>query len=320
MTPTTSFKTLHSFVVNLDQEVTETTTRVENGQTITTATKVTKSVPHTVVMKEPSRRERQDLSLFQHVTYGEAINRGLLPKVTVQQKLGRDAQGSLSESEDKTVLAMHKRLQDLSSEYMLLHAVGDKATEEQTARKDKLLVEFMTLQRKAIDINEAYQSVYAYTAESYMQNKTLSWLALFLTYVKGADGKHEPLFAGADFAAREARAGDLEDAKDPLYEAVNAFDERVQMPKLSAYWGLYLFNRASKSEDFVAIEAEWTKQAAETEKVKEEAAAKGKVETPAAPPAVTEEGAAPVGFTPEQLAKVPTGPSDGTGYAMAISV
>ena len=305
MTPA-SFKTLHSFTVNLDQEVTETTTRQEGGQTITVSSKVVKTVPHTILMKEPSRRERQDLTLFQQVAYNKAIELGLLPKVVIQQKLGRDAQGTLSESEDKTLIAMNRRLQDLSSEYMVLHATGDKVTDEQAARRERLLLEFMTLQRKAIDINEAYQSVYAYTAESYMQNKTLSWLTVFLTYVRATpEAAPTPLFAGGDFDAREARAGDLEDAKDPLYEAVMAFDERVQMAKLSAYWGLYLFNRASKGEDFVRIEGEWAKQAAEaeklteaTEKVKQEAFAPVVVTDPSAPAIV----AAQVAANPEMVA------------------
>lgn len=266
MTPT-SFKTLHSFVVNLDQKVTETTTRVEGGQTITTSTEVTKAVPHTIVLKEPSRKERQDLALFQQITYNKAIDLGLLPKVVMQQKVGRDAGSPLSGDEDKNIAAMQVRLQELSNDYMRLSANASPDTEDLKARKDRLLLEYSVLHKRAEDLNTAYQSVYAYTAESYQLTKTLSWLTLFLTYIKATpDGKPEPMFAGTDFAAKEERAGDLEDAGDALYKAAQEGD------KLSLYWQLYLFNRAGKPEDFARIEDEWAKQVAAAEKMREEAA------------------------------------------------
>ncbi len=183
MSTPTSFKTLHSFVVNLDKEVTETTTREENGQKITVESKSVKSVPTTVVLKEPSRRERQDLTLFQQITYNKAIELGLLPKLVMQQKLGKDS-GALSEDEDKTITALTARLQDLSAEYMRLIADKTPDTEEIKARKEKLLTEYGMLYKKVEDLNTSYQSVYAYTADTYTQNKTLSWLLLFLTYIK----------------------------------------------------------------------------------------------------------------------------------------
>lgn len=287
----TSFKTLHSFTINLDKEVTETNTREENGQKITTESKVVKSVPHIVVLKEPSRRERQDLSLFQGVMYNEAINKGLLPKVVMQQKVGKDAQSPLSEDEDKNVSAMNARLQELSADYMRLNIDKDLNNEDIKARKEKILNEYTILLKKIEDLNTSYQSLYAYTAENYMQTKTLSWLTLFLTYVKMTpDGKPEPMFPGADFASKEEKAGDMEDISDPLYKAA--------LEKLPTYWMLYLFNRASKPEEFARIESEWQKQVEAAAKIKEDAEkaktaantaespAAPKTDTPAAPEAV----------------------------------
>lgn len=280
----TSFKTLHSFTINLDKEVTETSTREENGQKITTESKVTKSVPHIVVLKEPSRRERQDLSLFQGVMYNEAINKGLLPKVVMQQKVGKDAQSPLSEDEDKNVSAMNARLQELSADYMRLNTEKDMNNEEIRARKERLLNEYTILFKKVEDLNTSYQSLYAYTAENYMQTKTLAWLSLFLTYFKMTpDGKPEPMFPGTDFASKEEKAGDMEDTSDAFYKAA--------LEKLPTYWMLYLFNRASKPEDFARIETEWQKQVEAAAKIKEDAekaktAAKAVESTPPATPEV----------------------------------
>ncbi len=260
----TSFKTLHSFVINLDKEVTETATRTENGQEITVKTKVTKPVPHTVILKEPGRKERQDLAMFQTIMYNEAITKGLLPKVVMQQKVAKDASSPLSEDEDKNIAAMNVRLQELSNDYMRLSANHEPDTEELKARKERLLLEYSVLHKRVEDLNTAYQSVYAYTAESYMQTKTMSWLSLFLTYVqREGDVKPEPMFLGADFAAKEERAGDMEDTGDPLYKAA--------LEKLPTYWMLFLFGRASKPEDFVRVEQEWARQVEAAAKMREEA-------------------------------------------------
>lgn len=295
MTPT-SFKTLHSFTVSLDKEVTETTTREENGQKITVESKVTKSVPHTVVLKEPSRRERQELALFQQVSYNEAITKGLLPKIVMQQKLAKEANSPLSETEDKNIALMNARLEELSAAYTKLNTTPDPISDELRASKEKVLVEYLALYKKVEDLNTAYQSVYAYTAENYMQTKTLTWLTLFLTYTRTApDAAPAPMFPGTDYATKEDRAGDLEDAGDPLFKA--------SLEKLSTYWHLYLFNRANKPEDFARIEVEWAKRQAEQAKMKEEAEKaaaqiKAAAEAPVAPaptlaePVMVSEGAA----------------------------
>ncbi len=255
-----SFKLLHSFTVSIDREVTETATREENGQTISVTSKVTKAVPHTIVLKEPSRREKQDLALFQQIAYNEAITKGLLPKIVMQQKVGKD--GALSEDQDKSIAAMNQRLQELSNDFMRLNANAEPDSDDLKARKERLLMEHSALRKRVEDLETAYQSVYAYTAENYMQTKTLSWLTLFLTYLQSG-AKQEAYFAGADFAAREDRAADLDDANDPLYRAV--------MEKLPVLWMLYLFGRASKPEDFTRIEDEWSKQVEADRKMREEA-------------------------------------------------
>lgn len=271
-----SFKTLHSFTVHLDREVTEVTTTEENGQKVTREFKSTKAVPFTILLKDPSRSEKQALALFQHVRYNEAINLGLLPKVVMQQKLGREATSPLSEEEDKTLTAMNKRLRELATEFIDLTRKRDTPPPSDFAeRKERLLSEYLITQKKVIDMNVAYQSVYAYTAENYTQSKTLTWLALFLSYVRDGEATvastatPRALFTGVDFAAKEQVLGDFEEAADPLYV------QAIQ--KLPTYWMLYLFGRASKTEDFVKYDEDEAKRLeteakmkAEMEKVEEE--------------------------------------------------
>jgi hypothetical protein len=286
-----SFRTLHSFTVTLDKEVEETSRREEGGQTITTTSKVTKAVPVTILLKEPSRREKQELALFQQVTYNKAIELGLLPKLIMQQKLGKDgATNPLSREEDANLRAMNARLLELSNDFAQLGSsettVEDKESIKE--RKERLLVEYMALQSKVIDLNAAYQSVYDHTAERYTENETLLWLTLFLSFVNepgSGDSVPRPLFQGSDYAAKKDKQGDLEDGKDPLYTKA--------IEKLPYLWMLYLYGRASTPEEFARVEEEFKRQAEAEAKIKAEADAKAADDEKKAKEADAAEPAAP---------------------------
>lgn len=266
-----SFRILHQFTVPIEREVEETNTRTESGQTISVTSKVKKTLEYTIILKEPSRREKNDLALFKDVTYGDAINKGLVIKRVMQQKLtNSDAQSPLSEEEDKALGGMNARLAELINEYVRLKALPTADNEDTKERLTKVMVEYASLYKKISDINTAYQSVYAHTAENYTQTKMLTWLTLFLTYVKdptqASDSVPRPLFAGSDYNAKEDRLGEMEDNKDDVL--VGAIE------KLPTYWMLYLFNKANSPEDYKVIEEEWAKE----KKMREEAEAKVKEE------------------------------------------
>lgn len=259
-----SFKTLHQFTITVDREVKETLPpRVEDGKEITETITRVQPVQVNILLKEPSRREKQDLSLFQGIVYNEAIILGLLPRLMMTQKLSKDPANPISGDEDRTLAAMNTRLQELANDYIRLNAQSATPTEEDKARKEKLSREWSALQKKATDMETAYQSVFAHTAEQYSQNKVLTWLTLFLTYIKVGPEKYEPLFKGTDFKAKEEALGELEDAQDKIYLGA--------VEKLSTYWMLYYFGRASKPEDFARIEEDWIKEMEAAKKLKEEA-------------------------------------------------
>jgi hypothetical protein len=292
-----SFKSLHSFTVTLDKEVSETTTREENGQTITVTSKVTKPLAYTILLKEPSRSEKNELALFKDVTYGYAIDKGLVTKLKMQQKLGKsDPTNPLSEDEDKNLSALSVRLQELEADYLRLNSSTTPETMETKERKEKILLEYLVLRKKIEDMNTSYQSVYAHTAENYTQTKMLTWLTLFLTYVKDptnlSDSVPRPMFLGNDYDSKEEKLGELEDAEDPLYLKA--------LEKLPTYWMLYLFGRANKPDDFKEIEESWEKE----KKLREEMEARAKVEAEKAA-VVAEPVAAPAPVAPPEPPAAP---------------
>ncbi len=260
--PNMSFKILHQFTVDIDKEVSETISREENGKTITETTKSVKPTPQLIILKEPSRPEKNELALFQQVSYNKAITMGLLPQVVMQQKIGQEQVAPLSEEEDKAAAQITNRLTELANEFIELNAQTEGETTEQAEKRRALLNEYVLLQKRAVDVNIAYQSVYAHTAENYKHTKTLTWLIFHLTYVKVGD-KYESMFPGADFAAREAKSFELEDSADPLFAK--------SLDRLSQYWMLYLFGQAAKSEDFVKYDEVQAKRKAAEQKIREEA-------------------------------------------------
>lgn len=281
-----SFKTLHQFTVNLDRPGKKTTERVEGGKTILETEAIVESVPHVIVLKEPSRRERYDVGLFQSVSQNEGVAMGLMPRLLMIQQLGKIPGTPISGDTEQSLAAMNARMQEIANDYIRLGTQGAEDSAEVLSRKEAMDLEYRALNKKAEDIATAYQSVFAHTAEQYAQNKVITWLTLFLTYVRTADGKHEPLFSGTGFKEKEDRLGDLEDAEDKLYFAA--------LDKLSTYWSLYALGRATVTADFVKIEEEFAKQVAAREKAKAEAeAAASAVASKSETPPVVVDTAAP---------------------------
>lgn len=301
--PSAPFRVLHTYVVHLEKTVIEKTTREENGQRITTESPVVKQVPYTIIMKEPNRTQRTELAFFKDVTYGNAVKAGLMPKAFMQQVLGRaDPNNPLSQEEDKALGALNRRLVDLANEHMRLSSetLSGPVTEETKARKAEVAQEWLTLQNKAIGLIAAYHSVYDSTAERYTEAKMLTWLELFLTFVRDPDMPDtqppRPLFPGNDYNAKDTAWGDMEEAKDPLLLKL------MEEDRFASLWKAYLYGRASSPEDFKVMEEEWAKEKA----LRVEAEAKARE---AADAEVASVVAPPVEATPTPVVETTATPS-----------
>ena len=252
-----SFKKLHSFVVKIEKEVEKTETRQENGQEITVKTKVMEKVPHTIVLKQPTRKEKQNLSVFYSVQNNKAVEMGLLPKAVIVQKFLKDS------GDDKERSEMYKKLESLRNDYLRVGTL--EKTEENEKRQEAISDEFISLQKKVSDIESSYSSLFGHTAENHAQNRAITWLVLFLSHIE-KDGNLQPLFVGETFDKKEESLFDLEDSDDKIYfEAID---------RLSYYFSLYFTGRANTTEDFKVIEENYEKELAlekeEEEKLKKE--------------------------------------------------
>ena len=253
-----SLKQLHSFVVETEEEVEKKETITQDGKEITTTSKVKNMVPKTIIIKSPTRRERQNLSVFHTVKYNEGIEQGMLPKAILVQKFLNDPKSPLSKDSDKNMGGLYDKLNSLSNDLLRVNSLKD--IEEQDERREKIYNEIISTQRKITDIETSYRSLFAHTAENFAQNQALSWLVLFLSYIKHNE-KDEPvpMFSGDTFLEKEQALFDLEDSENKVYFAA--------LEKLSLYCSMYFSGQASKSEDFEKIEIEYEAQLKEEERI-----------------------------------------------------
>lgn len=248
-----SIKRLHTFTVKLNREVEDISTSTQDGKEITVKSKVVKEVPITFAIKEPNRRERQDLSLFYGISYNEALEKKLMPKVLLVQKVLRngDSDSPLSLDEDKNLAKMYEQINSYRDEFIRLDV--DNITEEQKKRKEEVLSNFIILQKKIVDIQTAYQSLFSHTAEAYAQNKMATWAVLNLSYKVNDKGEEEPYFAGKTFEDKENTMFDLEEKRDELYFKA--------IEKLSTYCGLYIIQKLVTPEQFKEFDEQMEKEA-----------------------------------------------------------
>jgi hypothetical protein len=253
-----SFKILHSFVVEVPRTVEEVSTETKNGQTITIKSQVSKKVPYTIVLKEPTRRNKADLGLFYGKTYSVALTEhGLVPRALVVQKFLKDPNSPLHQDGDKNVAKMYEQLGEIRNDYLRIKTLPD--SDENKTRVEELSVEYSSLQRKVMDIESSYQSLFANTAESYAQNRMISWLVLMLSYIQKEgspvastnEADYRPMFDGKDFDKKEEVSYDLEEKKDDVFLAA--------IEKLSSFWGLYAMGQVSSAEGFKAVEEEYAR-------------------------------------------------------------
>lgn len=255
-----SFRILHTYKVILEKEVEVTETTEKDGQKITITKKERKPLEYSVILKEPSRRDKNELALFEAVQYGDAVKKGLITKKEMQQILAkRDSSNPLSESEDKTLNELALKLTEKQAQFMGIKETPDMSPDEisiSRAKKEEVLQEFLILKRKSDELISAYQSAYTHTAENYAQTRFLTWLILFLSYVKdpehASDSVPRPLFPGSSFESKEEKMIDMDDARDPLFIAA--------MDKLVALWSAFMFRTASTTEEFKSLEDRWSQE------------------------------------------------------------
>ena len=238
-----NFKELYSFSLDEEKEVEKTHTRKnkKTGEETTVTKKVKETVPITVRLKRPSRRELEDAELEYSVEMSRCVKRGILTKAMLYKKYS-DTGGVWSEDDAKDYGKLYKEIFDIQNNYARLETV-EKKTAKQKEKLEKIKTELAETRRKIVDAESAMHSLFDHTADIKAQNRLLLWYTLMLTHIQREDDE-EPLsyFDGEDFDQKLEDYYLKEDETSDFYEAV--------VKKVTTVLAFWFFNQASSPDEF----------------------------------------------------------------------
>lgn len=272
-------KRLHAFTVSRQQDVDEVlVTKDEKGQEVKTITKVKKTVPTRFFILKPTRTLFDEADLFYGVKLFEGIQAGLLTRQLLAKRYANDG-GSMSEPEKTAYANLYYRMFEKENEYKRLatsKSEGEKTSDDK-AKEEEVIKELNSLRDQIQEFELSQITLFDQTAESRARNKTILWWVLFLAYKEVIDEKgeekSEPVFGQGDFNERIEKYDEMEESEDPFIAEV--------ISKFLYFISFWYMGRATKPEDFAAIEAskqkvddQIAKEAKEWEEKAKEAEAK----------------------------------------------
>lgn len=281
MDTSTPYKILFDWSVFLDREVDETTAETRDGQQVKVTQKVVKPVATRFGIRQPTRRELNQASLFYKKEYNRFIGLGLMTQAMMINKFSNLTGGVLNEQEKRRLIDLAEKDAKLQEEIVAAMNQPDEV-------KSKLQKEQVKVRLEYYEISAANEAVFANTADKSAASQLNLWFIYNMTLVD-RDSKWRQYFEGKDFSEQEEFMWKLEDAGDELYQKASQL--------MATYVGWYVNGYASTPEQFAEkeklrlIEEEERKKAAEDAKPK-----------PAAPAVDPAQASADFKPTPTELA------------------
>lgn len=223
-------KLLHSFIVQVATDVDKTETREENGQTITTTTKVKELVPVHFGFRKPSRAEREDAELYRVNQWSEYVKKGVLPHALLIKQYANGG-GTFNDFEREEYQKHQKAYFERSQEYQL--AVVQK--EEEKAKT--LLSEILKTREKILELERSHVDFFENTAEAKAKIRMTEYLLLHLALWKVGD-KWEPYFKGDSLAAKIDHLDQLEETSDRTFALA-----RSELTTIASIAALFIMSR-----------------------------------------------------------------------------
>lgn len=219
-------KILYNFTVNTEREVDKTETREENGQKITTTSKVKELVPHVFAFKVPSRREREDADIERAAWVNTYVQRGLMLEADLTKRYA-NLGGILPDEERKRYIQLKADLR--MALYDLQHAIvvtKDREAQEKCALREA------ELRHELSQFEQEQASFFDNTAEAKARGKLIEYLILHLTYFRlETETDWKPFFPGANTEAKLAHFDKLVECSDELLSLVKS-----NLEFLAAIW------------------------------------------------------------------------------------
>lgn len=197
----------------VEKAVSEKTTD-ESGAEITKTTKQLVDEPVKVVIKRPSRRQEDEANEEYTVSISRFLKRGVYTKAMLANQYA-NAGGLMSEPDAKEYQESMKKLIDLNNEFQT-HGAFSKKGKKADEKQDQLTTEISVAQKKLVDLETRYQSLFEHTAEAQAEAKMMLWYGLHLVHIEEGD-ELKPLYPGETFEDKENSYYEKEEDPDEVY-------------------------------------------------------------------------------------------------------
>lgn len=201
--------------------------------------------PVNIILKSPSRLEREQALEFEAAEWSKAVSAGVLTRQMLS-KIYSDNGGVFSKEEVKNSAKLLEDYNDKVITYQKL-ILEDKDSEDAKILRDEITDLYTKIQNLEFEREELFRN----SAETRARDKAIQWLILFLTYIQDGNVKPRPFFG----------EGDFEDRLNKLYELSEFTDEFTKsvIEKSALYITFWHLGKLSKKEDFEFLEKELNK-------------------------------------------------------------
>lgn len=238
-----NIKPIYDFIVNkkVKREITE---EGENNTKIVRTIEETE--PNKIIFKNPSRQEREEADLVYAVEYGRCVRAGVLTAPLIQKLYDeKEKSGILSDNFTSRYLKLYEKFFEVQNAFTKLELKENKSPEDESKLKD-LGAEFANIRGELQTLESSRNNLFQNTAETKAQNKTITWLTLFLTYIQEPGKEVEPFFKGESYEEKM-------NYYDKLIEDGDDFAIRV-VDRMGFFVSLWYLRKIGTKEEFAEIE------------------------------------------------------------------
>jgi len=237
-------KELYTITVNKKEKVENKTVNDDGSITLKYEDKLT---PVKVFLKQPSRRDREEMDMIYTAELQKCVSRGISTVDMIRRAL-LDGGGSISKFDLEEMDSLLKQIQEKNNVYEKL--VAEKGDKDEIKSIES---ELGNLLQRYSDIEQSQIQLFSRSAESYAQKRTVIWCVLNLSYVTEG-GENINVFRGPTFDSKLNNYYDYCEEEEKYAFELAAFDKAYII-----YHG-YTSGKLKSSEDFASVEANYDEE------------------------------------------------------------
>jgi len=192
--------------------------------------------PVSIILKKPSRREREEMETIEAIAFSRAVQQGIMTRA-MMQKAYKDTGGLYSKQEEKEIEKLYEDYEDLQKQII---DPDSPTSEEDPDVLDKLMSLYLSIK----NIENKELTVFENCAENKARDVKVQWAVINLLYVdesENGEGVPEPYFKEDSYEEKLEKLDELFESEDSFF---------VEMwNKVSLIFAYWIINNMEASEE-----------------------------------------------------------------------